>query len=74
MEDKFRIHWPQGVKQIGFLVLFIEHIETKCEHGTGKNYWQQSYWEAQLQDCLYGAAKALLSSYECSITKILVSK
>lgn len=74
-KDKFRIRWPEGVKKTGFLTSFTdEHTETKCEHGIDKNDWQQSYWEAHLQDCLReGAAKALVPSYEGSIAEILVS-
>lgn len=74
-KDKFRIRWPEGVKQTGFLASFThKNAETKCEHDIDKNDWQQSYWEAHLQDCLReGAAKALVPSYEGSIAEILVS-
>lgn len=74
-KDKFRIRWPEGVKQTGFLASFTDkNTETACEHDIDKNDWQQSYWEAHLQDCLReGAAKALVPSYEGSIAEILVS-
>lgn len=74
-KDKFRLRWPEGVKQTGFLSSYTdEDTETKCEHGIYKNDWQQSYWEAHLQDCLReGAAKALVPSYEGSIGEILVT-
>ncbi|XP_059070743.1 uncharacterized protein LOC131068844 [Cryptomeria japonica] len=73
-KDKFQTRWPEGVKKSGYLLSFAEDIDDECEHAIYRKDWQQTYWEAHLQDCLReAAAQALLPSYKGSIGQIYLS-
>ncbi|KAH9317706.1 hypothetical protein KI387_019475, partial [Taxus chinensis] len=74
-KDRFKTRWPEGVKKTGYLSLFTdEDTDCKCEHTFYKKDWQQSYWEAHLQDCLReAAAQALVPSFKGSIGQIFLS-